>query len=91
MLPIVWRSSAREDLTAIISYIAERNPESAAALLEVIEAAVSSLSRHPQLYRPGRVDGTREMVVHPNYIVVYAVGDEAVDVVSVLHSRRRYP
>lgn len=45
----------------------------------------------PYLFRPGRVPGTREYVVHPNYIVVYQVGDEMIDILRVLHSRRQYP
>ena len=45
----------------------------------------------PYLFRPGRVSGTRERVVHPNYIVVYQVGDDAIDILRVLHSRQRYP
>ena len=30
------------------------------------------------MYRPGRVSGTREAVVHPNYIVIYRVIEAAV-------------
>jgi toxin ParE1/3/4 len=46
---------------------------------------------HPFLYRPGRVAGTREAVVHPNYILVYRVTAEAVEIVSVVHARQQYP
>ena len=42
------------------------------------------------LYRHGRVSGTREMVVHPNYIVVYRV-THVVEILNVLHSRQEYP
>lgn len=43
------------------------------------------------MHRPGRIIGTREAVVHPNYILVYEVGIDAVEVMSVVHSRRQYP
>jgi toxin ParE1/3/4 len=43
------------------------------------------------MYRPGRIPGTREAVVHPNYIVVYRVTAEAVEIVSVVHARQEYP
>ena len=36
---------------------------------------IGILSSDTVLFRPGRVDGTREYVVHPNYIVVYRVND----------------
>jgi len=52
---------------------------------------VLPLAEHPYLYRPGRVAGTREAVVHPNYIVVYRVATEAVEVVAVVHARQHYP
>jgi addiction module RelE/StbE family toxin len=45
----------------------------------------------PYLFRLGRVAGTREHVVHPNYIVVYQVGNEVIDILRVLHSRQQYP
>ncbi|HKT67879.1 MAG TPA: type II toxin-antitoxin system RelE/ParE family toxin [Terriglobales bacterium] len=91
MLPIFWRASARDDLTSIISYIAERNPTAAADLLAQLEAAILPAAEHPYLYRLGRVPGTREVVVHPNYILVYRVGADSIEVVNVLHARQEYP
>jgi toxin ParE1/3/4 len=69
---VEWRQAARDDLRSIIDYIASRNPAAALKLWEEIEAKVRRLAHEPRLYRTGRVAGTREMVVRPNYIVVYA-------------------
>jgi len=91
MLKLVWRPSARDDLRSIITYIAERNPVAATSLGQAIEACAERLPDHPFLYRPGRAPGTREAVVHPNYILVYRVTAEAVEVVGVVHARQRYP
>lgn len=88
---IVWLADARADLVAISRYISERNPDAARTLIEQIEASVGPLARHPHLYRAGRVSGTREMVVHPNYLIIYRVGAAIIEIVSVLHSRRQYP
>ncbi len=90
-LPLVWRAAAREDLARIIRYIAERNPVAARRMRGVIEDAVRPLTKHPLLFRPGRVAGTRELVAHPNYVIVYRVTDAAVEIVSVLHARQQYP
>jgi len=49
------------------------------------------LAEHPYLYRFGRVPGTRELIAHPNYILVYRVAADAVEVVNVLHARQQYP
>ncbi|WP_143290560.1 type II toxin-antitoxin system RelE/ParE family toxin, partial [Burkholderia pseudomallei] len=45
----------------------------------------------PRLYRAGRVSGTREMVVHHNYIVVYSIDAEVVEILNVKHARQRWP
>ena len=91
MLNLVWRAGALDDLRTIISYIAERNRDAAERLLEAIEACAERLCDHPYMYRPGRVDGTREAVVHPNYIMIYRVTAEAVEIVSLVHARQQYP
>lgn len=91
MLPIRWQAEAQVDLATILAYIAERNQPAATDLYNDIDRAVSQLPRHPYLYRPGRVAGTREMVVQPNYVVVYRVGAAAIEILSVLHTRQQYP
>lgn len=91
MLPVQWLENARANLVSIIEYIAERNDFAALSLQEDIERAVSQLPLHPYLYRPGRVTGTREIVVHPNYLVVYRVLPQVIEIVAVLHTRQKYP
>ena len=91
MLTLIWRDTARADASAIFNYIAEHNVAAAERLLAAIEACADALPNHPNLYRPGRVPGTREAVVHPNYIIVYRVTDEAVEIVNVVHARQQYP
>lgn len=54
-------------------------------------ACTERIVNHPYLYRSGRLPNTREAVVHPNYILVYRIGTETIQIVSVLHSRKQYP
>lgn len=91
MLPIVWRSRARASLAGVVQHIAEHNPDAARRMKALIEQSVLSLAEHPYLFRPGRIPGTREVVVHPNYIVVYRVTAERIEIVHVLHARQLYP
>ena len=91
MLPVHWLANASNNLATIIEFIAERNEAAAAHLLNDIERATSQLPQHPYLYRPGRLAGTREIVVHPNYIVVYRVCPNVIEIIAVLHSRQQYP
>jgi toxin ParE1/3/4 len=86
-----WKATAIADLLAIVDYISDDNPDAAQALKDEIEAKTSRLLDNPQLYRVGRVDGTREMVVRPNYIVVYADNASAVTILRVLHSAQQWP
>lgn len=91
MLPVLWHAEARADLQAILAYIAARNARAAFDLHDAIAHAINQLPNHPYLYRPGRVAGTRELIAHPNYIVVYRVTAVAIEILSVLHSRQQYP
>ena len=56
--------------------------------VDFIEKVVGN---HKALGRPGRVDGTRELLVHRNYFMVYDVKDERIRIVRVLHGARRWP
>jgi addiction module RelE/StbE family toxin len=78
-------------LVEIIDDIEQRNAPAAHSLYAAIVQSAESLPRMPYLFRPGRVAGTREHVVHPNYIVVYQVGDEVIDILRILHSRQQNP
>lgn len=89
-LPVIWRPEARQDLKDIIDYIAARRPAAAQRLGDAILHTGDRLPDHPYMYRPGRAPGTREAVVHPNYILVYRVG-EAIEILAVLHARQQYP
>ena len=78
-------------MVEIIDYIEQHNATAAQNLYATIVKSVESLPLMPYLFRPGRVAGTREQVVHPNYIVVYQVGNDVIDILRVLHSRQEYP
>ncbi|HWK47479.1 MAG TPA: type II toxin-antitoxin system RelE/ParE family toxin [Stellaceae bacterium] len=90
-LPVVWRAEALDSLATIIGYIADRNPPAARRLKAAIEAAVLPLTEHPLIFRSGRVPETREIVAHPNYIIVYRVAADRIEIVNVLHARQQYP
>ena len=88
MPDIEWEDVAQDDLLAIIVYIAADNPHAAMALKDEIEERVNGLREQPRMYKPGRVEGTREIVVRKNYIVVYKEDGFMVTVLRVLHAAR---
>ena len=91
MLALEWRLAARADLLAIVDYISDDNPDAAQRLKDEIEAKVAKFQARPKLFRPGRVPGTREMVVRPNYIVIYAFDAYKVSMLWVLHTAQQWP
>ena len=90
-LRLEWSKAARADLLAILDYISDDNPDAAARLIAEIETKAARLTKRPELYRKGRAAGTREMVVRPNYLVVYAVDLEAPRILRVLHAAQHWP
>jgi addiction module RelE/StbE family toxin len=93
MTRIIWRPAARQDRAAIMDYIAADNPAAALDLDELIEEKTQALIDHPRRYKPGRMKGTREMVVHPNYLVVYQENSQAktVTILRILHAAQQWP
>jgi addiction module RelE/StbE family toxin len=67
------------------------NPDAAERLISEIETKASKLPERPDIYRKGRVAGTREMVVRPNYLIVYALSEQAVLILRVLHAAQQWP
>ena len=93
MTQLVWRPMALADREAIMEYIAQDNPVAAADLDAEFEATAESARQRPTLYRAGRVTGTREAVVRPNYVMVYRVENagKTVAVLRVLHAAQQWP
>jgi addiction module RelE/StbE family toxin len=68
------------------------NPEAATRVIERIRTAIRRLAASPAIGRPGRVEGTRELVITGTpYIVPYRVRGDVVEVITVLHSAQRWP
>ena len=89
---VEWLPEAERNRESQLAYIAERNPWAAINMGDAIEAAVARLADNPKSGRPGRVRGTRELVVTGTpTIVVYRVERGAVVVLRVLHGAQRWP
>ena len=82
---------ALADREAILEYIAQDNSKAAIELDEEFEAKAEIARQRPTLYKAGRVKGTRELVVRPNYVMVYRVSGDVVEVLRVLHTAQQWP
>lgn len=91
-MKIQWHKLARRDLRHVHAYIARDNPKAAAGVARRIRSAIERLPDNPALGRPGRVLGTRELVVTGTpYLVPYTISNEAIVVLRVLHGAQQWP
>jgi toxin ParE1/3/4 len=87
-----WLRKALRNLDEEATYVSADDPAAALVALQRVLHAVAMLEAQPGMGRPGRVPGTRELVVvKTRYIVPYRVRGDVVEVLRVLHTSRRPP
>ncbi len=79
------------DLDEIVEHIAQDNPIAALDMELHVHNQVDSLGDPNFPRRRGRVAGTFELVVHPNYVVVITQTETVVTALTVMHTSRQYP
>lgn len=93
-MKLVWLPKAVANRDAQLDYIAQDNPKAAIEQGDRIEHQVSRLIEHPELGRPGRKQGTRELVINRTpFIAVYRVKPRAkrIELMRVLHGSQQWP
>jgi plasmid stabilization system protein ParE len=89
---VVWSPRAIGHLADLRAYIARESAGAAAGTARTLLAAVDRLAALPSLGRPGRVSGTRELVVPgTRYVIPYRVRGERLEIIAVFHGRQRWP
>lgn len=87
-----WLLKALRNLDEEAAYIAAEDPAAARLVVGRVLEAVAMLKEQPGLGRPGRVPGTRELVIlNSRYVVPYRVRSQAVEILRVFHTSRRPP
>jgi toxin ParE1/3/4 len=91
-LRIRWTGRASSQLGAAFDFVSEENLSAAEKQLDIIERAVEQLADFPEMGRPGRVYGTRELVIQSTpYIAAYRLKGSVVEILALLHGARRWP
>jgi toxin ParE1/3/4 len=89
---VVWSRRAIRHLVQLRKYIAHDSEQNAALVASRILRAVDLLQAHPEMGRPGRIFGTREIVVPDTpYIVPYRVRRDRLELIAVFHGRQKWP
>lgn len=91
-MKVVWSRRAIGNLIALRDYIAEDSPRSAASVAQQILDAVELLTTQPHIGRPGRITGTRELVIAGTpYVIPYWVRAGKLELLAVFHGRQKWP
>jgi toxin ParE1/3/4 len=90
---IVWSPEATQDLAVLHAYIAEDDPAAAMrTVLRILDIVETALAGNSRMGRPGRVPGTRELVISRSpFIVPYRVERGAIQILRIYHGARRWP
>ncbi|MFZ5671788.1 MAG: type II toxin-antitoxin system RelE/ParE family toxin [Pseudomonadota bacterium] len=90
-MKVIWTALARDERAAIIAHIASDNPRAALRMDERFSDGASRLERHPKIGRPGKVTGTRELIPHESYRLVYEIDGDTVSILTLIHTSRLWP
>ena len=88
-MSIKWTKTALRSVDEIAGYIGQDNPTRATTFVLELQNAVNKLQAHPGMGRAGRVPGTRELVLHKNYIAIYRARGDDVEILRLHHVARK--
>jgi toxin ParE1/3/4 len=84
---IRWTSPAAEDMQRINRYLQKHHPQYRQPTMQKLYDKIRALKDAPYIGRPGRIEGTRELLFSPMpYVVVYRVHAEAIEIWRIWHT-----
>jgi len=87
-----WSRFAQADREAIFDYIEADSPQAAITVDDRIRQQIDELMKFPEIGRPGRIKGTRELIVQRTpYIVAYRIVAKTIRILRVLHGAQIWP
>jgi toxin ParE1/3/4 len=91
-MQVRWLRRALQNLDDEAAYIAHDSSRAAAEFVLHIRDSAAMLATHPNMGRPGRIAGTRELIVTRfSYILPYRVRGNSVEILRVFHTARKWP
>ncbi|MBY5893601.1 type II toxin-antitoxin system mRNA interferase toxin, RelE/StbE family [Rhizobium leguminosarum bv. viciae] len=93
-MKLVWRAKAESDRKKAIQFITDQNVGAAISQLDEIERQTDLLIDQPEIDRPGRIDGTRELIIsRTSFIVIYRVGQKIkqVEILRLVRGAQKWP
>jgi toxin ParE1/3/4 len=91
-MQIKWLKKALINLEHSAEYLQEQNPQSARDFVKEVHELTELLKANPAMGRPGRVFGTRELILQKfPYLIPYRVKDNRIEILRVLPTRMNQP
>jgi addiction module RelE/StbE family toxin len=88
---VVWTAEAEQDRADIWDTIAADNSGAAVRMDELFSNAAARLAAYPKMGGTGRISGTRELIPHESYRLVYEIDEDTVWVLALVHTARQWP
>lgn len=90
-MKVIWTPEAQQDREDIWNFIVSDNPQAAIRMDKLFSNTVARLTEHPALGQPGKISGTRELIPHDSYRIVYEIRQETVWILALVHTARQWP
>ena len=90
-MKIIWTPEAQQDRADVWDYIAADSPRAAARMDAIFSSAAARLAEHPLMGRTGKIAGTRELIPHASYCLVYEIDGEMLWILALVHTSRQWP
>jgi addiction module RelE/StbE family toxin len=88
---LVWTKAARADRREVFEHIRADSPRAAVKMDLIFSEKSTILTRFPEIGRLGRVFGTRELLAHRHYFLIYRIRGNKVQILRLLHTSRQWP
>jgi addiction module RelE/StbE family toxin len=88
---LVWTRPAIADRREIFEFIEVDSVRAARKMDLIFAENAATLTKFPELGRPGRISGTRELLAHRHYFLIYRIHEDAVQILRLLHTSRQWP
>lgn len=90
-MKVIWTPEALQNRVDIFDFIVADNPVVAARMDELFSSAAARLIDYPKLGKLGKISGTRELIPHESYRLVYEIERQTVWILALVHTARQWP
>lgn len=91
-MKILWTKTAFGHLENARQYISSANPHALKLIRDALRSAQDNLLRFPDSGMPGRVKGTRELLIPGQRLfLVYQVNSPNIEILALIHTSQKWP